>query len=37
MDAFSWDTSFLALALGWALLTPLLLALAATLARRSNP
>ena len=29
--------ALIALALGWALLTPLLLALAATLARRSNP
>ena len=29
--------AFIALALGWAVLTPLLLALAATLARRSNP
>ncbi len=29
--------ALITLALGWALLTPLLLALAATLARRSNP
>ena len=29
--------ALITLALGWALLTPLLLALAASLARRSNP